>query len=145
DGSKAVLNTGGRIFRQIDLGANSAAAQAGLVESTKTFLGNTESALGVPGTVVWLAFAMNGGTAGNGVAGVAWLAQMHLYHGVNVNNLAAGDQNKDGEVLAIGRGNGNTAWNYERTCAHDLCPSGSNTSAGYVSTTQLDGNTHWVV
>ena len=145
DGSKAVLNTGARIFRQLDLSQNSPAAQAGLVESTKTFFGNSQAALGVPGTVVWLAFAMNGGTAGNGKGGVDYLAQMHLYHGVNANNLAAGDNNKDGEVLAIGRGNLNTTWNYERTCAHDVCPSGNGASSGYVSAAPFDGNTHWVV
>jgi hypothetical protein len=46
---------------------------------------------------------------------------VHLYDGLNQNNLNADDNNKDGEVLAIGRGNGNFAWNFERTCAHSPC------------------------
>ncbi len=56
-----------------------------------------------------------------------------------------GDNIKDGEVIAIGRGNGNTVWNFERTSAHDVCPSGSRLSFGYLSTVPFGNTTRWLV
>ena len=145
DGSHAAAGTGARRFRSIDLSPSSVAARHGLVEVVPTTHGDTQPALGKPGTTVWLSFLINGGTAGNGQPGVANLAQLHLYLGVDTSRLADGDQNKDGEVLALGRGNLNTAWNYERTCAHDRCPSGEVKSKSYVSALPFDDRTHWVV
>jgi hypothetical protein len=147
DGSAAAPGTGARVFRQLDLGPSSPADMAGLVESTMTRYNGTQPALGKPGTTVWLGVVFHGGTAGNGIAGVQYLDQVHLYNGATTSPsaLSQGDNNKDGEALAIGRGNGNTAWNYERTCAHDACPNGSMSSSGYVSTVTMDSLTHWVV
>lgn len=135
---------GARIYRDFDLAPGSTAATLGLLESHTTYFGNQQSGFGVPGTTVWLGYLFNGGSAGNGIAGVQYLAQVHLYDGLNTGNLAADDNNKDGEVLAVGRGNGNTQWNFERTCAHSPC--GAITSSlGFVSTVNMDMQTHWVV
>ena len=147
DGSRAVAGTGARVFRAIDVSPASAAAVAGLVENTSTLFQGTQPALGVPGTTVWLGLVFNGGTAGNGLGGTQYLDQIHLYNGATTTAamLGQGDNNKDGEALAIGRGNLNTTWNYERTCAHDRCPGGATGSTGYLSTVTFDSATHWLV
>jgi hypothetical protein len=147
DGSHAVSGTGARILRQIDVGATSAAAQAGVVEATQTRFGGIQPAIGTPGTTVWFGVVVNGGTAGNGLAGTQYLAQLHFYDGATTTGpaLALGDNNKDGEAIAIGRGNANTAWNFERTCAHDNCPGGSGSPTSYVSTVTFGSTTHWLV
>lgn len=135
---------GARIYRDFDLSAGSTAASLSLIEPHTTYFNNTQSGFGVPGTTLWLGFLMNGGTAGNGIAGVQYLAQVHLYDGLDLTALASDDNNKSGEVMAIGRGNGNTQWNVERTCSHSPC--GAITSSiGYVSTVNMDTATHWVV
>jgi len=147
DGSHAVAGTGARALRSLDLGPTSAAAVAGMVEDVTTRYNGVQPALGKPGTTVWLGVAFNGGTAGSGLSGLQYLDQVHLYNGATTtaSALAAGDNNKDGEALAIGRGNGNTVWNYERTCAHDNCPNGSTSSAGYLSSVTFNSATHWLV
>jgi len=147
DGSHAISGTGARILRAFDLGPASIAAAAGVVENTTTRYNGVEAAFGKPGTTVWLGVVFNGGTAGSGIAGSQYLDQVHLYDGATTTGaaLAQGDNNKDGEALAIGRGNGNTVWNYERTCAHDDCPNLSTSSTSYLSTVTLDSATHWLV
>jgi FlgD Ig-like domain len=147
DGSKAVSGTGARVFRALATDSTSAAWAAGVVESTLTKYNGKQLAYGKPGTTVWFGAAVNGGTAGNGVAGVQYLAQFHFYDGPTTTPgaLALGDNNKDGEAIAIGRGNGNTVWNYERTCAHDVCPNGSSSSTGYLSSVPFDHTTRWLV
>lgn len=147
DGSKAVSGTGARVFRALATDPSSAAWAAGIVESTQTKFNGKQLAYGAPGTTVWFGAAVNGGTAGNGVAGLQYLAQFHFYDGptTTASALAQGDNNKDGEAIAIGRGNGNTVWNYERTCAHDVCPNGSTSSAGYLSTVAFGNTTRWLV
>jgi hypothetical protein len=135
---------GARIYRALDLSATGLAASLGLLENHTTFFGNQQLGLGLPGTSVWLGFLLNGGTAGNGIGAVQNLAQVHLYDGLNLNMLSADDNNKDGEVMAIGRGNLNVNWNYERTCAHSPC-GGISSSQGYVSAVQMDSATHWAV
>ena len=147
DGSHAVSGTGARILRQLDLGAASAAAQAGVVEASQTRFGGIQPALGTPGTTVWFGVVINGGTAGNGLAGAQYLAQLHFYDGATTTGagLALGDNNKDGEAIAIGRGAANTVWNFERTCAHDNCPGGSGSSTSYLSTVTFGSTTHWLV
>jgi len=147
DGSKAVAGTGARIFRALATDPASAAWAAGVVESTLTKFNGKQLAYGAPGTTVWFGAAVNGGTAGNGVAGLQYLAQFHFYAGATTTPgaLALGDNNKDGEAIAIGRGNGNTVWNYERTCAHDVCPNGSTSSSGYLSTVTFGNTTRWLV
>ncbi len=147
DGSKAVSGNGARIFRALDLAPGSAAAIAGVAESTTTRFNGRQLALGRPGTVVWFGALVNGGTAGNGLGGVQYLAQFHFYNGATTTPtaLALADNNKDGEAIAIGRGNLNTTWNYERTCAHDQCPSHTTSSSGYLSSAAFDSGTHWLV
>jgi hypothetical protein len=135
---------GARIYRPLDVSLSSDAELLGLLENHLTFFGNQQRGFGVPGTTVWLGFLLNGGTAGNGLGGVQYLAQIHLYDGLNINALNLDDNNKDGEVLAIGRGNLNVNWNYERTCAHSPC-GGVSSSQGYVSSVQMDAQTHWAV
>jgi len=93
---------------------------------------------------VWLGFLLDGGTAGNGIGGTQYLAQVHLYDGLNLSQLAQRDNNKDGETLAIGRGAANFVWNFERTCAHSPCGSNTNT-VNALSTLAMDAQTHWVV
>jgi MYXO-CTERM domain-containing protein len=145
DGSKANSSIGARAFRHIDLTSSASVAKAdGFVSSTADYFGNSTPALGVVGTTAWVGFLVNGGTAGNGISGNQYLAQMHLYHGDPTGSLSLGDQNKDGEVMAIGRGAGNTQWNFERTCAHDVCGAVTS-STSYVSQTDMDANTHWLV
>src|SRR5262249_34541476 len=75
DGSKAVGGTGARILRALAVAPGSAAWTAGVVESTQTKFGGKQLAYGAPGTTVWFGAAVNGGTAGNGIAGVQYLAQ----------------------------------------------------------------------
>ncbi len=147
DGSKAVAGTGARILRMLATDPSSAAWSAGVVESTQTKFQGRQLAYGTPGTTVWFGAAVNGGTAGNGIAGLQYLAQFHFYDGPTLTPgaLALGDNNKDGETIAIGRGNGNTVWNYERTCAHDVCPNGSTSSSGYLSTVTFGNTTRWLV
>lgn len=147
DGSKASSPTGARILRALATDPASAAWAAGVVESTTTKFNGRQLAYGAPGTTVWFGAAINGGTAGNGVAGVQYLAQFHFYDGATTtaSALGLGDNNKDGEAIAIGRGNGNTVWNYERTCAHDVCPNNSTSSSGYLSTVSFGNTTRWLV
>lgn len=135
---------GARIYRDLDVSAGSTAATLGLLESHTTYFGTQQLGVGVPGTTLWLGFLLNGGSAGNGVAGLQYLAQVHLYDGLNLATLSADDNNKDGEALAIGRGNGNTQWNVERTCSHSPCGAVTS-SVGYVSGVNMDGQTHWAV
>ena len=147
DGTKASAGTGARIFRPFDLNAGSPAALAGVVENTMTQYHGVQLAIGTPGTTVWLGVAFNGGTAGNGLPGTQYLDQVHLYNGPTTSGTALllGDNNKDGEALAIGRGNTNTTWNFERTCGHDLCPNGATSATNYVSTVAMDNTTRWLV
>src|SRR5438067_3279745 len=81
DGSKAVSGTGARVFRALATDPGSAAWAAGVVESTQTRFGGKQLAFGKPSTTVWFGAAVNGGTAGNGVAGVQYLSQFHFYSG----------------------------------------------------------------
>jgi hypothetical protein len=140
----AYSSTGARAFRVIDL---SSPSLSGLVESYVTKYQATQPALGVTGTTVWLAVVFHGGTAGNGLAGTQYLDQVHLYAGPDLSGtaLGTGDNNKNDEVLAIGRGAGNYRWNFERTCGHDNCPGGSTSSTSYVSTVAMDSSSHWLV
>lgn len=134
---------GARIYRPLDVDASSTANALGLTDSHTTFFGNQQYGYGTPGTTVWLGFLFNGGTAGNGNGGLQYLAQVHLYDGMDQSQLSADDNNKDGEVLAIGRGNSNYVWNFERTCAHSPCKTTS--SIGFVSGVAMDSATHWAV
>lgn len=135
---------GARIYRPLAVDPGTTAQGLGLTESHTTFFANSQFGYGVPGTTVWLGFLLNGGSAGNGQAGIQYLAQVHLYDGLDQTKLSQDDNNKDGEVLAIGRGNSNVVWNFERTCAHSPCGSTAS-SLGFVSTVTMDSATHWVV
>jgi len=135
---------GARIYRPLDVDPGSAANGLGLTDLHTTYFSNQQYGYGAPGTGVWLGFLLNGGSAGNGVSGAQYLAQVHLYDGMNQSNLSADDNNKDGEVLAIGRGAGNYQWNFERTCSHSPCGS-TNSSLDFLSTLAMDNQTHWVV
>jgi hypothetical protein len=135
---------GARIYRPLDVDPGSVANGLALTDSHTTYFANQQYGYGTAGTTIWLGFLLNGGTAGSGSGGLQYLAQVHLYDGMNQGNLSADDNNKDGEVLAIGRGNGNYQWNFERTCAHSPC--GSTTSSiGFLSTVSMDNQTHWAV
>lgn len=137
-------SNGARIYRPLDIDPGSAANTLGLTDSHTTFFGNQQYGYGAPGTTVWLGFLLNGGSAGNGISGIQYLAQVHLYDGLDQTKLSQRDNNKDGEVMAIGRGAGNYQWNFERTCGHSPC--GNNTSSqDFLSTLAMDNQTHWVV
>jgi hypothetical protein len=136
---------GARIYRPLDVDPGSIANGLGLTDSHTTYFGNAQYGYGTPGTTIWLGFLLNGGSAGNGISGVQYLAQVHLYDGMNQANLSADDNNKDGETIAIGRGAGNYQWNFERTCGHSPCGSGGTSSLDYLSTLSMDNQTHWVV
>jgi hypothetical protein len=137
-------SNGARIYRPLDIGAGSAANLLGLTDSHTTFFGDQQYGYGTPGTTVWLGFLLNGGSAGNGISGVQYLAQVHLYDGLDQTKLSQRDNNKDGEVRAIGRGAGNFQWNFERTCGHSPC-GGNTSSLDFLSTLAMDNQTHWVV
>jgi hypothetical protein len=135
---------GARIYRPLDVASGSAANGFGLTDSHLTYFGDQQFGYGTPATTVWLGFLLNGGSAGNGSGGLQYLAQVHLYDGMDQTQLGQDDNNKSGEVLAIGRGNGNYQWNFERTCAHSPC--GSTTSSiGFLSPLAMDNQTHWAV
>jgi hypothetical protein len=135
---------GARIYRPLAVDPGSIANGLGLTDSHTTYFNDQQYGYGTPGTTIWLGFLLNGGNAGNGLSGVQYLAQVHLYDGMNQSNLSADDNNKDGEVMAIGRGAGNYQWNFERTCGHSPC-GGTNSSLDFLSTVSMDNQTHWVV
>lgn len=136
------LGNGARIYRPLDLSAGSPAGKAGLVEMAQTFFGNQQAALGVPGTTVWIGLLANGSAAMGNQDG--YDTQTHLFLGVNKNQFNQGDFNKDGESLAIGRGNQNHQWNVETTCSHTVCGPGQ--TGGFLGQTLFgDGKTHWAV
>jgi hypothetical protein len=137
-------SNGARIYRPLDSAAGSAANGLGLTDAHTTFFGDQQYGYGTPGTIVWLGFLINGGTAGNGLPGATYEAQVHLYDGMDQTKLSQRDNNKDGEVMAIGRGAGNFQWNFERTCAHSPC-GGNTNSVNALSTLAMDSQTHWVV
>jgi len=137
-------SNGARIYRPLDVAAASPAGMLGLTDSHTTFFGDQQFGYGTPGTTVWLGFLLNGGSAGNGISGVQYLAQVHLYDGLDLTKLSQRDNNKDGETIAIGRGAGNFVWNFERTCAHSPCGNNTN-SVNALSTLAMDSQTHWVV
>lgn len=137
-------SNGARIYRPLDTAAGSPANLLGLTDSHTTFFGDQQYGYGTPGTTAWLGFLLNGGSAGNGISGIQYLAQVHLYDGMDQTKLAQRDNNKDGEVMAIGRGAGNFQWNFERTCGHSPCGS-TGSSLDFLSTLAMDGQTHWVV
>jgi MYXO-CTERM domain-containing protein len=149
DGSATTYNTGARIFRQIDVSPGSAADQAGLVESAaNSFSGlSPKPAIGKPGTSVWFGVVMNADKAGNSKGDDHFLDQVHLYNWADTSSTAMmqGDQNKQGEAMAIGRAANNYQWNFERTCAHDPCPGGATSSSDYVSTLAVNNQPHWLV
>jgi len=132
---------GARIYRPLDVDPGGIANGLGLTDPHTTYFADQQYGYGATGTTVWFGFLLNGGTAGNGVSGVQYLAQVHLYDGMNQNNLSADDNNKDGEVMAIGRGAGNYQWNFERTCGHSPCGS-TNSSLDFLSTVSMDNQTH---
>jgi hypothetical protein len=136
---------GARVYRPLDVDPGSVANGLGLTDSHTTYFSNQQYGYGTAGTTIWLGFLLNGGTAGTGLSGVQYLAQVHLYDGMNQANLSADDNNKDGESLAIGRGAGNYQWNFERTCGHSPCGAGGTSSLDYLSTVSMDNQTHWVV
>jgi len=135
---------GARIYRPLDIGAGSAANLLGLTDAHATFFGDQQYGYGAASTSVWLGFLLNGGSAGNGLPGATYEAQVHLYDGMDQTKLSQRDNNKDGEVIAIGRGAGNFQWNFERTCAHSPC-GGNTNSVNALSTLAMDNQTHWVV
>lgn len=137
-------SNGARIYRPLDIDPGSAANLLGLTDAHTTFFGNQQYGYGTPGTTVWLSFLLNGGSAGNGISGVQYLAQVHLYDGMDQTKLSQRDNNKDGEVMAIGRGAGNFQWNFERTCSHSPCGN-TGSSLDFLSTLAMDNQTHWVV
>ena len=137
-------SNGARIYRPLDIDPGSAANTLGLTDSHTTFFGNQQYGYGAPGTALWLGFLLNGGSAGNGLPGATYEAQVHLYDGMDLTKLSQRDNNKDGEVMAIGRGAGNFQWNFERTCAHSPC-GGNTNSVNALSTLAMDSQTHWVV
>jgi MYXO-CTERM domain-containing protein len=102
----------------------------------------TIDGIGVPGTTVWVGMIVSGGTANAGDE-----TQYHLYDGARTDatSLALGDQNKDGEVVAMLRGGNVAQWGFERTCGHSACTTG--TAAGYFATNPVVafGGTHWSV
>jgi hypothetical protein len=144
DGNTTSSNSGARIYRLLDVGPGSVANGLGLTNSHTTFFGDQQYGYGKTGTTLWLGFLLNGGTAGNGLPGSQYEAQMHLYDGMDQSNMTANDNNKDAEVIAIGRGAGNYVWNFERTCNHSPC-GGNNNSVNALSTVTMNGQTHWVV
>ena len=135
---------GARIYRPLDVAAGSAANLFGLTNPHTTFFGDQQYGYGMTGTTIWLGFLLHGGTAGNGLPGATYEAQVHLYDGMDQTQLSQRDNNKDGEVMAIGRGAGNFQWNFERTCAHSPC-GGNTNSVNALSTLSMDSQTHWVV
>jgi hypothetical protein len=135
---------GARIYRPLDIGPGSSANLLGLTDAHATFFGDQQYGYGTPGTSVWLGFLLNGGSAGNGLPGATYEAQVHLYDGMDQTKLSQRDNNKDGEVIAIGRGAGNFQWNFERTCAHSPC-GGNTSSVNALSALAMDSQTHWVV
>jgi len=139
------LTRGARIYRLLAVDPGSSANGLGLTGSHTTFFHNQQYGYGVPGTTIWLGFLLNGGTAGNGSGGQQYLAQVHLYDGMDQTQLSKDDSNKDGEVMAIGRGASNYQWNFERTCGHSPPPCGTGSSLDFLSTLAMDNQTHWVV
>jgi len=132
----------GRVFRKLDLAAGSPAATAGLVASHTAMFFGTIDGIGVPGTTVWVGMIVSGGSANAGDE-----TQYHLYDGARTDatSLALGDQNKDGEAVAMLRGGNVAQWGFERTCGHSACTAG--TAAGYFATNPVVGfgGTHWSV
>jgi hypothetical protein len=144
-GALHVAGRDARLFRRLDLAEGSPADKLGLVESAKNYFGADERALGKAGTTIWLGFIARGAASASG-PGVEKIAQMHLYHGVDTSAFARGNDNKDGEAIAIGRGNMNTDWNYESTCKHTVCTKGGS-QGGFLSkgVPFNDDRAHWVV
>lgn len=126
------LGNGARIFRAFDVSAGSLAAGLQLLENHTTYFGHQQDGYGKPGTTIWFAYLIDGGTAGTGSANASDLAQVHLFDDMDQTQLAADDGNKGGEVLATGRGAGNPGWFFERSCAHSPC--GGNTTSVNVTT-----------
>lgn len=143
-GHPLASHNGARIYRPLDVSTGSLAGMLGLLDLHTTYFGDQQYGFGKPGTAIWFGFLLNGGSAGNGMGGVQYLAQVHLYDGLDQTALAQDDNNKAGEVLAIGRGNTNYQWNFERTCSHSPC-GGQTSSLDFLSTLAMDSQTHWVV
>ena len=145
------LSNGARIFRPLDVGPTSIAGTLQLTENHTTYFANQQYGYGKPGTTIWFAYLIDGGTAGTGVGNLSDLAQVHLFDDMNLSQLSTDDANKGGEVLATGRGAGNPGWFFERSCAHSPC--GSQMSSLNVTTYDpgtgmpipFQGRTYWAV
>jgi hypothetical protein len=140
-GGAMQVSGSGRIFRKLDLSPGSPAALAGLVQSHSAMFFNQINGIGAPGTTVWVGMLINGGNSSSNSE-----TQYHLYDGARTDptSLGLGDQNKDGEAVAMLRGGGIPNWGFERTCGHSNC---STTADGYWATNPvfLFGGTHWSV
>jgi MYXO-CTERM domain-containing protein len=135
-------SNGTRIFRQLDLAPGSVADQLGLVELAPTFFGDKQRAIGKPGGTIWVGFLarMDAGIGSQ----QGHDAQNHFFLGHDKNAFSAGDYDKDGEIVAFGRGDQHINWGYGNTCSHSVCGPGS-PGGGGVADQFGDGTTHWGV
>ena len=143
-GGAMQVSASGRVFRKIDLSSGSPAALAGLVASHSAMFFGTIDGIGASGTTVWIGMLVAGGSGSSGDE-----TQYHLYDGARTDStsLALGDQNKDGEAVAMLRGGNVADWGFERTCDHATCIGGAGAGNGYWATSPAVpfGGTHWSV